>query len=122
MADQNDFRFGDTVHDLLRKILGRLLGVGGGGPGGDVTLTASDIEIGAVELKNAADDTRAVIRPSDPGAGDAGLVVRNIPSGTQATSNAVGSQVNGHSACCCLRCMILIMGHLQHNPLQTWAQ
>lgn len=37
---------------------------------GDITITAGDIEIGAVELKNAADDTRAAITSANSAAGN----------------------------------------------------
>lgn len=87
----NEFKCGDSLYDLTKKILGRLkelvgFGPGGGGGGGDVTLTVSDVEIGAVELKDSATDNRATVRNSDPDASDFGLVVRNIPSGTQVVS------------------------------------
>jgi len=97
-VDPNDFRPGDSDNNLLRKILARLEDVvtaitgsgGGGGPATDVnaTLTLSDIQIGAVEIKDATSDTRVVVVGAAPGAGDNGLVVRNIPSGTQAISAA----------------------------------
>lgn len=89
MPDENDYRPGDSEVPILRKILNRLGElVGFGPPSGDVTigpvtLTASDIEIGAVELKDGSTDTRAKIRTDDPAPTDEGLVVRNIPSGTQ---------------------------------------
>jgi hypothetical protein len=90
--DENDYRPGDSEVPILRKILnrlGQLVGFGppSGGGGeisiGPVTLTASDIEIGAVEIKDGSTDTRAKIRTDDPQPSDEGLVVRNIPSGTQ---------------------------------------
>lgn len=58
---------------------------------GDVTLTASDIEIGAVEIKNGADDTRAVVKTSDGGAGEAGILVRAIPSATAQPVSIAGT-------------------------------
>lgn len=87
----NEFKCGDSLYDLTKKILGRLkqlvgFGPGGGGGGGDVTLTVSDVEIGAVELKDSSTDNRATVRNTDPDPTDYGLVVRNIPSGTQAVS------------------------------------
>lgn len=44
--------------------------------GAGVTLEAGDIELGAVELKNATDDTRAKVTTSPAVDTDAGLVVR----------------------------------------------
>ena len=88
----NEYKCGDSLYDLTKKILGRLkelVGFGpgsGGGPSGDVTLTVSDVEIGAVEIKDSSTDNRATVRNTDPAASDYGLVVRNIPSGTQAVS------------------------------------
>src|SRR4051812_22695664 len=82
MADENDFKPGDNTNTLLRKILARLSGLSSGS-GGSITLDPGDVEIGAVELKNGVDDTRAAVMGSAPAAGDNGLVVRNIPSGTQ---------------------------------------
>jgi len=82
MADSptNDFKPGDDSWNLLRKILARLKAIlAATEVPASVTLGASDIEIGAVEIKNATDDTRAVVKTSDPLAGDAGIVVRNIP-------------------------------------------
>lgn len=91
MPDENDYRPGDSEVPILRKILNRLGELVGFGPPGDVTigpvtLTASDIEIGAVELKDGSTDTRAKIRTDNPAPTDEGLVVRNIPSGTQDVS------------------------------------
>lgn len=48
----------------------------------NVTLNASDIEIGAVELKDGATDNRASIINTAPTT-EYGIVTRNIPSGTQ---------------------------------------
>lgn len=87
----NEFECGDSLYDLTKKILGRLkqlVGFGPSGGGGDVTLTVSDVEIGAVEIKDSTTDNRATVRNTDPVATDYGLVVRNIPSGTQAISAA----------------------------------
>jgi hypothetical protein len=50
--------------------------------GSNVTLTASDIEIGAVEIKNATDDTRALVATAAPGVNDPGLVVRVAGGGS----------------------------------------
>jgi len=87
MSDENDYRPGDSEVPILRKILNRLGQLVGFGPPevstGPVTLEVSDIEIGAVELKDGSTDTRAKIRTDDPQPSDEGLVVRNIPSGTQ---------------------------------------
>lgn len=47
------------------------------------TLSAGDIEIGAVEIKNGATDDRASVISAAPTT-EFGLVTRNIPSGTQA--------------------------------------
>jgi hypothetical protein len=85
-----EYKCGDSLYDLTKKILGRLKEIvglgGGGGGGGDVTLTVSDVEIGAVEIKDSTTDNRATVRNSDPDPTDYGIVVRNIPSGTQAVS------------------------------------
>lgn len=95
----SDLICGDSTHTILGKILQRLKETAGGDVNiGGVTLSASDIEIGAVELKDGTTDTRAKIRTSDPDPSDPGLVVRNIPSGTQtvSVSNFPASQtVNG---------------------------
>lgn len=56
--------------------------------GGNVTLNATDIEIGQVELKDSSSSTQPRVLTTDPAGSDGGLVVRNIPSGTQAVSNA----------------------------------
>lgn len=50
-----------------------------------VTINASDIEIGAVEIKNSTTDDRVSVINSSPTT-EYGLVVRNIPSGTQDVS------------------------------------
>src|SRR6266508_1794893 len=72
---------GDTDNKLLQKILDRL---GGGIPvSGAVTLAAEDIEIGAIEIKNATTDDRAEVKNTSPTGTEMGLVVRNIPSGNQ---------------------------------------
>lgn len=42
----------------------------------DVELSASDVEIGAVEIKNDSDDTRAKVQSADPGIATVGLVVK----------------------------------------------
>lgn len=52
-----------------------------------VTINASDIEIGAVEIKNSTTDDRVSVINSSPTT-EYGLVVRNIPSGTQDVSIA----------------------------------
>lgn len=111
----NEYKCGDSLYDLTKKILGRLKQIvgfgpgGGGGVGGDVTLTVSDVEIGAVEIKDSSTDNRATVRNTDPVASDFGLVVRNIPSGVQAVSgpltdaqlsarvNTLGQKVSGSS-------------------------
>lgn len=90
---ETEFRCGDGEHNLLKKILGRLaqlvgLAGGGGGVGDTVTLTVSDIEIGAVEIKDGDTDARAKVITACPDPADRGLVVRNIPCGTQAISAA----------------------------------
>lgn len=88
MADElNAPKPGDTSNKLLQKICNRLGSfLTGLGSNVTATLTVSDIEIGAVELKDASSDTRAKIVGAAPGAGDDGIVVRNIPSGTQDVS------------------------------------
>jgi len=84
---ETEYRCGDGEHNLLKKILGRLKEIVGLGAGGDtVTLTVSDIEIGAVEIKDGDTDTRAKVITTCPLDSDRGLVVRNIPCGTQAVS------------------------------------
>lgn len=52
-----------------------------------VTLDAGDLEIGAVEIKNGTDDTRAVVAGSDPASNANGLAVR--PVGQAALLGAV---------------------------------
>jgi len=88
---ETNYRCGDGEHNLLKKILGRLaqlvgLAGGGGGVGDTVTLTVSDIQIGAVEIKDGDTDARAKIITTCPLDTDRGLVVRNIPCGVQAVS------------------------------------
>lgn len=88
---ETEFRCGDGEYNLHKKILGRLaqlvgLAGGGGGVGDTVTLTVSDIEIGAVEIKDGDTDARAMVITTCPVDSDRGLVVRNIPCGTQAVS------------------------------------
>src|SRR5262245_6595143 len=80
---------GDTEVAILQKIL-QVMRAASGVPVslGDVTLAVSDLEIGAVEIKDGSSDTRAAVKTSDPVAGDPGMVVRNIPSGTQVVSSA----------------------------------
>lgn len=51
-------------------------------PAGSVTISTGDIEIGAVELKDGATDTRAVIGATSPLAADPGLTVRQVRAGT----------------------------------------
>lgn len=51
-----------------------------------VTITAGDIEIGAVEIKDHTTDNRTAVIDAAPAGTDFGLVTRNIPSGTQAVS------------------------------------
>lgn len=81
-----EYKCGDGEHNLLKKILGRLKQLAGlasvGGPD-TVTLTVSDIEIGAVEIKDGDTDARARIITACPNLADRGLVVRNIPCGVQ---------------------------------------
>lgn len=66
---------GDGTNILLGKILQATNDVPPVSVG-DVTLAVSDLEIGAVEIKDGTSNTRAVVRTSDPAAGDAGIVVR----------------------------------------------
>lgn len=54
----------------------------------DATITTGDIEIGAVELKNATTDDRVSVINSAPTT-EFGLVTRNIPSGTQTVSGTI---------------------------------
>lgn len=82
MADQNDYQLGDTDNNIFKKMLNRLAQLVMGGPSSTVTLTASDLEIGAVEIKNATDDTRAIVATAAPGVGDPGLVVRIAGGGS----------------------------------------
>lgn len=84
-----DLRCGDSEHNLLRKILGRLkqlVGLSGDGVVGNVSLTVSDIEIGAVELKDSESDNRVRVVDSCPGADEFGVVVRAVPCGVQPVS------------------------------------
>lgn len=55
----------------------------------DVQLSAADIEIGAVEIKNATDDTRATV-----GANGVHVDVRALPSGTVAGSSSLPAGTN----------------------------
>lgn len=90
---EKDYKCGDGEFNLLKKILGRLKELVGladpPGGGSTVTLTVSDIEIGAVEIKDGDTDARARIITTCPDPADRGLVVRNIPCGTQAVSGGV---------------------------------
>lgn len=56
--------------------------------GGTFELTPGDVEIGAVELKNATDDTRAVIGTSTPAAAAGGLTTREAPTAGTSTQPA----------------------------------
>lgn len=91
MADENTAKPGDTDNVLLRKIANRLEGglSTSGGSSGPIVLDPSDVEIGAVEIKDGTTDTRSVVVASAPAGTEAGLVVRNIPSGTQPVSGTV---------------------------------
>jgi len=79
VADPNDYQLGDTDNNIFRKILNRLSAfMGGGSP--TVTLTASDVEIGAVEIKN-----------STPTAGSGVIFALVIPANSGANVfNAIG--------------------------------
>lgn len=66
----------------------------------NATLTNGDIQIGAVELKNATTDDRVAVINTAPTT-EFGVVTRNIPSGTQTitgsvtTTSATGSSQHG---------------------------
>ena len=87
----NEYRHGDLDNTILRKILRRLLSIAGlvENLTPTVVLEPGDIEIGAVEIKDGTTDTRTKVATSAPGAADPGIVVRNIPSGTQPVSGSV---------------------------------
>lgn len=74
----------DTGNTSLATLAGT---VSGGKVQVDATISGGDIEIGAVEIKNATTDDRTAVINSAPTT-EFGLVVRNIPSGTQAVSAA----------------------------------
>jgi hypothetical protein len=109
--DEQDPRPGDTDNNLLRKILLRLKSLITGGGGGipvplPVIVEPGDIEIGAVEIKDSASDNRATVLDSCPAVNDFGLVVRNIPCGTQevdvqswlgSSAPTVGSKTSANS-------------------------
>jgi hypothetical protein len=84
--------------------------MGGGSP--TVTLTASDVEIGAVEIKNSTDDTRAIVTTAAPGVGDPGLVVR-IAGGS--SSGGDGALLDGVNPL--IRASVLDLPN--SNPLTT---
>lgn len=88
---QNSYRPNDSDNDLLKKILRVLQSEGAQVQG--VTINAGTVSIDGVEIKDDTTDTRAVVQTSAPGGSTAGLVVRNVPSGTQAVSVGDGSDV-----------------------------
>lgn len=83
--NHTDPRPADGQNNLLAKILRRLRNVTEGISPGPVTveLTPGDIEVGAVEIKNATTDDRAAVQDSAPVGTEQALVTRNIPSGFQ---------------------------------------
>lgn len=87
----NDFRSGDLDNNLLRKILARMIAVMGSietvTP--TVVIEPGNVNIGSVTLKDGVGPEIAEVTPSAPASGDPGLVVRNIPSGTQTVSGTV---------------------------------
>jgi len=86
----NDFRSGDMDNNVLRKILGRLNtivdAVETNTP--NIVINPADVDIGTVIIGGADGVTNSEVRTTTPNAGDGGLVVRNIPSGTQMVSVA----------------------------------
>lgn len=92
MADPNDFQPGDTDVILSRKTLGRLKEVVEASAAAAALLAGGavvNIAGGAISIKDAVslEDVRAI--GIDPAGTEVGLVVRNIPSGTQITSASV---------------------------------
>lgn len=86
-----ELKCGDGQWQILAKILERLkqlVGLSGGGGGGDVTLTVSDIQIGAVEIKDGVTDMRTTVMDTCPVGTEPGIVTRAIPCGTQPISAA----------------------------------
>lgn len=97
----NNPKSADTDNNLLWKILRRLGAILTASEQpvsiGSVTLDASDIEIGAVELKDGTTNTRAAILTAAPAAGDPGVVVRVVGGGgglTDAELRAVAVPVS----------------------------
>lgn len=88
---QNSYRRDDSDNVLLKKILRVLQDEGIQTQG--ITINAGSVSIDGVEIKDDTTDTRAVVSTSAPGGSTAGLIVRNIPSGTQAVSVGDGSDV-----------------------------
>ena len=85
---KNDPHPGDLENNLLRKILSRLSdGVVNVGPA--IELAPGDVNIGSVTIKDAGGPDLVQVETSAPTAGEAGLVVRNIPSGTQTVAGTV---------------------------------
>lgn len=63
-----------------------------------VTLDAGDLQIGAVEIKDATASTRAIVTTSTPASGDAGLVTRealNPGTPSQAADVTVDATAGG---------------------------
>jgi hypothetical protein len=92
-VDPNDFRPGDTDNNVLRKILDRLREIFTGG----LSLNVSDVEIGAVELKDADTDSRAKITNAAPSVGDFGLVVYPV-GGAGGGDASAANQVIGNAS------------------------
>jgi hypothetical protein len=72
---------------------------GGEVSGGNVSLTVGDFEIGAVELKNGTDDSRAVINAANTAraATDNVLLVQNIDAGGKVGTGSTGVSGGGYT-------------------------
>jgi hypothetical protein len=78
-----DPRPADGQNNLLAKILRRLRSIVTALDTVSVEIIPGDIEVGAIEVKDADTDVRASVKASAPAGTEAGIVTRNIPSGTQ---------------------------------------
>lgn len=94
MPDSNDFRPGDNTNEILRKLLNRFAQFIGQG----ISLNVSDVEIGAVEIKDATTDNRAAVVNAAPGAGTYGMAVYNVGGGGGGGDATAANQVLGNAS------------------------